>query len=323
MFARLLRSRGARRFSLSVWLTVVSAVGCSSPMQTRFASFEVPEGITRTTTALAAAQQRGPQTAQAVAPCPVPARADATATAKPPHRHMTLGDKFDLWAKHFERDHFGNDAWKQAFTGPELLKNLAWAAAFGASFSVDAEVKGHYDRHHFFGDAAKLGDWMLVGFPLTTAAMTLLAPPGRFEDRYDHLAAFTETIAAAGVTGLALKGVMHRDRPNHHGADSFPSEHTIITFATAKFISEAWGPEYGLKVKVPAYLLATFVAVARLERERHYVSDIIGGAAIGYLIADVIGKWHYGKDGINERSNVTVAPLVTPAGVGLVAEYKF
>jgi len=263
----------------------------------------------------AAAPEKGPGEARAQRR----RQPSETAAAK----KLTLSDKLDLYLKHYEHDHFSSDAWKGAFEDDALYDKLAWLAVFGASFAFDSKVENNFEDHRLFGDAANLDDWLLVAFPLTTAAMTLVAPPGKFENRYDHLAVFNETIVAAGATSLLLKAMVDRSRPDGKGGNSFPSNHAVLSFATAKFIGETWGREYGLKVKVPAYLLAAFISTSRLERQKHHLSDVIGGAAIGYLIADVFAKWHYGPGGINEGANVALFPAITPEGVGLFAEYKF
>jgi len=237
---------------------------------------------------------------------------------------LTLAGKFALYLKHYEHDHFSSDAWTQAFEGDELYKNLVWVAAFGASLAFDDNVERHFTKDKkLYGKVAQLDDWFLIAFPLTTAAMTLIAPPGKFENRYDYLAAFNETILAAGATSFILKSLINRKRPNDHDNNSFPSNHAVITFATAKYISETWGDEYGWKVKVPAYALAGFIATARLERKKHKLSDVVAGAAIGYLIGDIFTHWHFGKGGINEKANLTFIPAISPTGVGLFAEYKF
>ena len=273
----------------------------------------------RAETALAAkVEAKSAQGAQAAAKTPAEKADPARGKGQ-----LGLGDKFGLYLDHFKRDHLGNDAWKQAFTDGELIKNAAFIAAFGGSFALDDGVKRHFRKEEFVGDAAKSDDWLVVAVPLTVGAFTLITPPSGFEKRYDDMAAFTETIAAAAMVGLAGKAVINRQRPDRSGNDSFPSAHVVLMFATAKYVSETWGREYGWAVKAPAYLLASFVATARLERQKHHLSDVLGGAVIGYLVADVVTKWHYGKGGINENSRVTVVPVAGPDAVGVVAEYRF
>jgi membrane-associated phospholipid phosphatase len=40
---------------------------------------------------------------------------------------------------------------------------------------------------------------------------------------------------------------------------------------------------YGWKYAVPAYIAATYVGYSRVEADKHYVEDVIAGAAIGVL----------------------------------------
>jgi len=45
----------------------------------------------------------------------------------------------------------------------------------------------------------------------------------------------------------------------------------------ATFIHQRYGREYG----VPAYVAATYVAYSRVQADKHFVEDVVAGAAIG------------------------------------------
>ena len=62
---------------------------------------------------------------------------------------------------------------------------------------------------------------------------------------------------------------------------SFPSGHSSASFAAA-FVLYHYMPK---KFSIPALILATLIAFSRLYLGVHYPSDVIGGAAIGYLTA--------------------------------------
>jgi membrane-associated phospholipid phosphatase len=87
-------------------------------------------------------------------------------------------------------------------------------------------------------------------------------------------------LAAAGALTTAavygLKAAVGRPRPDG-GAHSFPSGHTALAFTSAPILTE----HFGWKAGVPAYLVATFVGASRMEDRRHYLSDVLAGAAIG------------------------------------------
>jgi membrane-associated phospholipid phosphatase len=83
----------------------------------------------------------------------------------------------------------------------------------------------------------------------------------------------------------ALKLGVNERRPNG-GAYSFPSGHTATAFAAAPVIARHWGRTAG----VAAYAAATATALGRLEDRRHYLADVLFGAAIGIVAGrEVVG----------------------------------
>jgi membrane-associated phospholipid phosphatase len=87
-------------------------------------------------------------------------------------------------------------------------------------------------------------------------------------------------LAESGILTLGisygLKYTISETRPNG-GQHSFPSYHSSISFASAEFIRERYGWNYG----IPAYLASSFVGYSRVESKQHYMRDVIAGAAIG------------------------------------------
>ena len=257
---------------------------------------------------------------------------ETTVTTSPPEATsgphgdapLTLADKLGLYLDHFERDHLGNPAWKNAFESKDIAVYAALAALAGASTTLDTEIKHHYENHKPFGDFVYVDDYLVVGYPFATAALTLLAPPSGFDQRYDDLATFTEVLLANGIVGEAIKISTSRLRPNGSHHDSLPSMHAMLGFATATYIHKTWGKKYGPVVSVPAFVLAGLTAYPRLEREKHYLSDVLAGAAISVFLTNVICDWHYSQDGINSDNGVTVGPFVTPDGAtGIAVNVSF
>ena len=95
-----------------------------------------------------------------------------------------------------------------------------------------------------------------------------------------------------------LKTAAGRNRPNaashpgdfFHGGQSFPSGHSIESFALASVIAH----EYGDRKWVPyvAYGLAAAVGGARYAARQHYASDIFAGAAMGFFIGRFVVNTH-------------------------------
>ncbi|MBT8349149.1 MAG: phosphatase PAP2 family protein [Sulfurovum sp.] len=94
------------------------------------------------------------------------------------------------------------------------------------------------------------------------------------EGRTQFYKSFGTNLAATYV----LKYAINSERPNG-GDHSFPSGHTSAAFQGAAFIHKRYGISYG----VTAYLGAAFVGYSRVEADKHYVGDVIAGAAIGII----------------------------------------
>jgi PAP2 superfamily len=103
-------------------------------------------------------------------------------------------------------------------------------------------------------------------------------------------------IAATGAL-QGLKMLTQRTRPYlggngdfWNGGNSFPSGHTIMTWSFAKVVADQYPDKPWLKFGM--YGLATAVSISRVSGQRHYVSDVIVGSAIGYLIGKYITHRH-------------------------------
>jgi len=106
----------------------------------------------------------------------------------------------------------------------------------------------------------------------------------------------------------ALKYTVQRERPDQSNHQSFPSGHSASAFATAGVLQR----HYGWKAGVPATVVAAYVATARVHDNRHYLSDVIFGAAMG-IAAERTVTLHAG------RYNVTLAPSAGASRAGVIA----
>jgi membrane-associated phospholipid phosphatase len=106
----------------------------------------------------------------------------------------------------------------------------------------------------------------------------------------DEAAAFSVALLRTHVLNAALtRGfkLIPRARPYQESATltkgSFPSGHTSAMFATSTLLQRRWGWRAG----VPAYLLSAYVGATRLEN-KHYLSDVMFGAAVGTAVGLVV-----------------------------------
>jgi membrane-associated phospholipid phosphatase len=112
-------------------------------------------------------------------------------------------------------------------------------------------------------------------------------------------------ILALAVTG-AIKKTAQRERPDRSDTRSFPSGHTSVSFASATVLQR----ELGWKVGIPSYAVASYVAAARIEKKKHFLSDVAFGAAIGILAGRTV------TIGSGEK-RFAVSPVATPGGAAV------
>ncbi len=122
----------------------------------------------------------------------------------------------------------------------------------------------------------KSGDIIHLLLPATALAATLI-----IEDDFQGGWQLVKTGVVSRVAVEALKYGIEKDRPDGSGDDSFPSGHTADSFAAATFMQQRYGWQWG----IPAYIGATFVAYSRVESDKHYIEDVLAGAAIGIISA--------------------------------------
>jgi membrane-associated phospholipid phosphatase len=109
---------------------------------------------------------------------------------------------------------------------------------------------------------------------------------------------------AQTVSGV-IKVSANRTRPDGTNL-SFPSGHTSVSFASATVLQR----EFGWKVGIPAYMLASYVGVSRIEAKRHFLSDVAFGAAVGIVAGRTVTV------GSGDR-RFALSPMAAPGGGGI------
>jgi hypothetical protein len=109
----------------------------------------------------------------------------------------------------------------------------------------------------------------------------------------------------------ALKFSTQRLRPDGSNNLSFPSGHTAGAVATATVMQR----HFGWKVGLPSYAVSAYVGASRLSANKHHLTDVMFGAAIGLAAGrtTTIGV-------AKQRFNVGVAPTVGGAAITITKQ---
>lgn len=120
-----------------------------------------------------------------------------------------------------------------------------------------------------------------------------------------------ESFALSSLVTRIPKTLIGRERPDNwmgdgpytfngpfHGT-SFPSGHTTASFAVASVIATQYRDSKW--IPVAAYSVAALAGISRIYDNRHWLTDVIGGAVVGTLVGNLVSHR-------SENSKLTFSP---------------
>lgn len=209
----------------------------------------------------------------------------------------------------------------------DALKLGGAVAVVGGLIAVDNPINRFIQRNTTSGGVSafnKLDDWLgpvaLAGINAGVVAAGLTTEEFGGSNKLKRTGLIgLEAEAFAVVAATALKVVTGRARPDaNEGAthfrpfsgtnSSFPSNHAAASFAVATVFAERYpGP-----VAWTAYTLAAAVSFGRLYTDKHWSSDVVAGALIGWGMGYFLSKRH-----AEDSDDWQVRPLSMDRGMGL------
>jgi membrane-associated phospholipid phosphatase len=174
-------------------------------------------------------------------------------------------------------------------------------AAHPGDQAFNAKLLSHYDGvNTAFAPGKYLGNTPeQVAFSLGTYAVGRL----RDQPKVAHLGMdLLQAQILSEILIEPLKFAVHRERPDLSNHQSFPSGHASVTFATATVIER----HLGWRKSVLGYAIASYVAMSRIHDNRHYLSDVIFGAAVGSIAGRTVVH--------HEADYWAMAPVSVPGG---------
>jgi membrane-associated phospholipid phosphatase len=183
------------------------------------------------------------------------------------------------------------------------IAGMGGAAAFAAhplDSTTNAHLRGVGD---FFQDGKALGE---TGIQIGSSLGTYVIGRLTHYPRASHVGMdLVRTQILAETLTQGIKVAVQRQRPDGSNF-AFPSGHTSITVATATVIQRHFGVVWSL----PLYGTAAYVAASRLHDNRHWLSDVVFGMAVGTVAGRTVTR--------HSQSNYALMPAYTP-GHGVAA----
>ncbi len=197
---------------------------------------------------------------------------------------------------------------------PDAVLILGMTAA-GTAISKDAidelAFRGlRRDALHDFSETMSTLGGRTVLYPalIGTFAAGRALGKGRVRRIAAHM---TQALVITDLLVTPVKVAVGRRRPDGSNSRSFPSGHAAGSFALASVLQE----ELGIGAGIPAFAVATMMGIARVDQRRHYMTDVLAGAAFGLVAARMVNR-RFG-------SRLLLLPAPVAGGGGLVLHMTF
>jgi membrane-associated phospholipid phosphatase len=220
---------------------------------------------------------------------------------------------------------------KLIWTSPFSLKrgDAKWLIPLATSaavlFSTDRHSAGelqepgdHRTRLRISSDISRAGSFY------TTAAVAgsfyLIGRTTKNQKAAETGLLSAQALIDAMLVTTVLKTASQRPRPHVDHASgeffdkggSFPSGHATSVWSVATVIAHEYGTRRPL-VRFSAYGLAAAVSVARYTDEKHFLSDVFIGSAIGYVIGRYVYNTYHDPSVDHQSRKLTRADFVPVA----------
>jgi hypothetical protein len=183
---------------------------------------------------------------------------------------------------HSDKSHYFKP--KEAIIPVSLIAIGSWGVCNGWSQSVNHSTKDYMTNirnNRYF----TIDDYMQYIPVISFSALDV------FGVKTEHN--LKEKLLITGISYLTM-GIMVNTvkystrikRPDSSSDNSFPSGHTATAFMGAELVRKEYGTVYG----IGAYTIACSVAFLKLYNNRHWLNDVVAGAGMGILSAQ-IGYW--------------------------------
>jgi len=238
------------------------------------------------------------------------------------------------------------DYLKNTFISPLHFTPSDWnkvgfvALGAGICYTQDTSIRNYFQKNRTGNsdDAARF--FMHFGDGSFTAAILVsLYVYGEYndDDKYKRAGMLgAESIVVNSILTSGVKLTLQRPLPasglpydtwyptwNSINDLAFPSGHTSSAFAGATIIATEFSDTP--LIPVIAYTTASLTALAMLDMDQHWASDLLPGAALGYYTAKKIESMQTRKSTQAHRGSSDFAffPMVSGENVSFLCSYNF
>lgn len=156
--------------------------------------------------------------------------------------------------------------------------------------NTDNKIAEYFERHQVFGNFLD-SSLDIIGSPASHFPATFLwyAISTDKQDELNKERAWTmmSALTVNSIVTLGLKLIRNNDTPKSDWL-GWPSGHTSSSFTVASVLHEF----YGLKVGIPAYIVASLVGCRMMDAGDHWASDVVFGATLGWVVGHTIANKH-------------------------------
>lgn len=159
---------------------------------------------------------------------------------------------------------------------------VAPAALTLASFSVQGKISRQLNTHitsQYPNFHTQIDDYMWAAPSALTFGLSAAGVRGKHKLGEQILLFLLSNAVSGGATQI-IKWVARYPRPNGDEYDAFPSGHTNFAFTGAVILHEEYGHRSAW-YPIGGYTAATAVGGMRLLNNRHWLADVLMGAAMG------------------------------------------
>jgi membrane-associated phospholipid phosphatase len=184
----------------------------------------------------------------------------------------------------------------------DLFWLLPLAAATGVTLATDTDTMQEVSHNRSFNkDSVNASNALLGGelaIPIALYGFGLIK--GNSQARETGILS-GEALADSVVLDQVTKIIFRRERPLYNNAagdffssnagnnNSFPSSHSMLAWSVAGVVAGEYPSKW---VQLGAYSVASSVSVMRVLGQEHFPTDVLVGAAAGWLIGHYVFKKH-------------------------------